>query len=236
MQILSSCRVVAELADEVPVVQDVVVRERRALREAGGPRGVLDVDRVVGAQLDRAERAAVRAAPGLEQRVPLAGTEQDDLLQSGAARPDLGDHRGVVGRLQPLRGDEQSGARLVQHELELAGPVGGVDVHQDRADLRGGVLGQHPFGAVRGPDAHPVPHGDAGGEQAERERVHVGGEFGVAPPAAGRHVDQGRAIGEPAHCRVEVLPDRVAEQRRVADGRRVALLRHGVLLSPLRAS
>jgi hypothetical protein len=157
-------------------------------------------------------------------------------VQSGAARPDLGDHRGIVGRLQPLRGDEQSGARLGEHELELAGPVGGVDVHQDRADLRGGVLGQHPFGAVRGPDAHPVPHGDAGGEQAESERVHVGGEFGVAPPAAGRHVDQGRAIGEPAHCRVEVLPDRVAEQRRVADGRRVALLRHGVLLSPLRAS
>ena len=36
--------------DEVAVVEDVAVRQRRALGEAGGARGVLDVDRVVAAQ------------------------------------------------------------------------------------------------------------------------------------------------------------------------------------------
>ena len=35
------------LADEVAVVEDVVVGKGCALGEAGGPRGVLDIDRVI---------------------------------------------------------------------------------------------------------------------------------------------------------------------------------------------
>ena len=38
-------------ADHVAVVEDVAVAEGRALGETGGTRGVLDVDRVVAAQL-----------------------------------------------------------------------------------------------------------------------------------------------------------------------------------------
>jgi len=102
--------VVAQLADEEAVVQDVVVRQRRALRETRGTRGVLDVDGVVGVQLDGVERPAVQAAAGVEQRLPLRAAEQYDGIQFRAARPDLGDHRGVVGGLEPHRRDEQRGA------------------------------------------------------------------------------------------------------------------------------
>jgi hypothetical protein len=160
-----------------------VVRQRRALREARGARGVLDVDGVVGVQLDRVERPAVQAAAGVEQRLPFRAAEQHDGIQLGAARPDLGDHRGVVGGLEPHRRDEQGAARLVEHELKLPGPVRRVDVHQDRADLRGRVLGERPLGAVRRPDPDPVALGDAQLDQAEGERVHVGGEFRVRPAA-----------------------------------------------------
>jgi hypothetical protein len=38
------------LADEKAVVQDVAMRERCALRKAGGARGELDIDRVVELQ------------------------------------------------------------------------------------------------------------------------------------------------------------------------------------------
>jgi hypothetical protein len=39
------------LPDEEAVVEDVVVRERRALRESGRPRGVLNVDRLIEVEL-----------------------------------------------------------------------------------------------------------------------------------------------------------------------------------------
>jgi hypothetical protein len=76
--------VVAQLADEEPVVEDVVVRERRALRETGGARGVLDVDGVVGVELD-----AVQAARSISRR-PLSSNDchfraadQHDIARSG---------------------------------------------------------------------------------------------------------------------------------------------------------
>ena len=51
------------LAEEEAVVQDVVVRQRRALRRAGGARGELDVDRVVELQPVRQfRREAARSA------------------------------------------------------------------------------------------------------------------------------------------------------------------------------
>ena len=53
--------VVERLADEEPVVEDVVVRQRRALGEAGGARGVLNIDRVVELErlFDLAERSDI---------------------------------------------------------------------------------------------------------------------------------------------------------------------------------
>ena len=126
--------------------------------------------------------AASASRPAVEERLPVLGAEQHDLLQVGAARADLGDHRGVVGGLQLLRGDQQLAARLVEHELELAGPVGGVDVDQDRAELGGGVLGEGPLGAVRRPDADAVALVDAGCQQAEGEGVDLGVQLRVGEP------------------------------------------------------
>ena len=163
---------------------------------------------------------------GLEESVPFRRAEENDLLQVGAARADLGDHRGVVGGLQSLGGDEQPAAGLVEHELELAGPVGGVDVDQDRADLGGGVLGEGPLGAVRRPDPDAVALGDARVEEAEGEGVDFGVQSRVAQPDAGRQVHQGEPVGVAGDRAVQVLADGVAEQRCVADRRRVALLRH----------
>ena len=203
----------------------------RALREAGGSRGVLDVDRLVGGQLDCAELSLVRLLAGLEEGMPFVCAEQNDLLQVFAARADLGDHRGVVGGLQFLGGDEQLAAGLVEHELELAGPVGGVDVDQDRADLGGGVLGEGPLGAVRRPDPDAVALGDARVEEAEGERVDFGVQSRVAQPDAGRQVHQGEPVGVAGDGAVQVLADGVAKQRCVAGRRRVALLCHA-LCSP----
>ena len=45
--------VVHHLTDEEPVVQDVMVRQRRTLRQAGGAGGELDVDRIVKLQRPR---------------------------------------------------------------------------------------------------------------------------------------------------------------------------------------
>ena len=224
-------RVAAQFADEEAVVEDVVVGQGGALREAGGSRGVLDVDRLVGRKLDGVELRLVGVLAGLEERLPFGGAEQDHLLQVGAVRADLGDHRGVVGGLEFLGGDQQFAAGLVEDELELAGAVGGVDVDQDRADLGGGVLGEGPLGAVRGPDPDAVALGDARGQEAEGEGVDFGVQPGVAQPDPGRPVDQGELVGVAGDGAVQVLADGVAEQRRFAGRGRVALLCHG-LCSP----
>ena len=66
-------RVAAQLADEEPVVEDVVVAERRALGEARGAARVLDVDRVVELQARGAvaQRLGVGAVGLGEQLVPV---------------------------------------------------------------------------------------------------------------------------------------------------------------------
>ena len=56
------------LADEIAVVDDVVMGQRRALRRAGGAGGELDVDRVVELQ----RRAEVRQRLGARRRSPAA--------------------------------------------------------------------------------------------------------------------------------------------------------------------
>jgi hypothetical protein len=75
------------LADEVAVVEDRVVREGRALGEAGGAGGVLDVDRVVELLL---------ALPRRQFLLAHLRRQRHDLLPGeGAGHPLLaeGDHR-----------------------------------------------------------------------------------------------------------------------------------------------
>ena len=115
--------------------------ERGPLREAGRPRRVLDVDRVVSRQAGRrlGEAGPIGVRPG--QSLPFRRPDDRDRPQLGAARSHLGDHGFVVGRLELRRGHQVPDARLVQHELELVGPV--------RAGPRGRRRG--PRGPVPGP-------------------------------------------------------------------------------------
>ncbi len=161
--------VAAQLAHEVAVVEDVVVRERRALGEARGAARVLDVDRVVEAQLGKLGRGVAAG----QQLVPRRRVEEDHALQRRAARADLLDHRCVVGRLERGRGDEHPAARLVERVLELGGAVGRVDVDEDHAGLGRRVLDEHPLAAVGTPDAQPVAGRQARGEQRPRGAVDL---------------------------------------------------------------
>ena len=224
--------VVTQLADEEAVVENVMVRERRALRETGGTGGVLDVDGVIGVELNAVEDRTIQPPPALQQRLPFRAADQHDMRQIRTSRPHLGDHARVVGRLQTLGRDEQRGARLIEHELELAGAVGRVDVDQDGADLRRRVLGERPFRAVRRPDTDPVTLLDADFQQPERQGIDVGGQFRIGPAPSGRPVDERFTAGEPHRRRVEAPPDRVAQQGRCRfTGRVTQCCRHGPLTS-----
>ena len=98
---------------------------------------------------------------------------------------------------------------------ELVGAVRRVDVDQDRADLRGGVLRDRPLGAVRRPHADPVALADPGPDQADGERVDVAVQLGPGPASAGGELDQRLAVGVRRHGGLEVLADRLVEQRRL---------------------
>ena len=121
--------------------------QRGALGQPGGPRGVLDVDRIVGRQR-RAARGDIGRADGRgrrQQHVPLGRLEEDGALDGGALRRDLGPHGPVVAGLEARCGEQQPRSRLPQRELELAGAVGRVDAHHDGADARRRVLDQGPL-------------------------------------------------------------------------------------------
>ena len=115
------------LADEEAVVQDVVMRERGALREAGRAGRVLDVDRIVElkqrfarCQIGRRARSAVSMnsvqamAPGgasapktitcLQRRQPR-GVERNPAGRAQLRR-QVEQHPQVVGLAERTRGDE----------------------------------------------------------------------------------------------------------------------------------
>ena len=83
----------ASFADEVAVVEDVVVAERRALREPRRSARVLDVDRVAGVELRRALAQALRADAG----------PTGDQLQTRSRCRRTRSARGPAGRRGPLR-------------------------------------------------------------------------------------------------------------------------------------
>ena len=196
-------RVAAQLADEEPVVEDVVVAERRALGEAGGAARVLDVDRVVELQARGAvaQRLGVGAVRLGEQLVPVGRAEEDDALERREVAADLVDHRDVVRGLERLRADEQPAAGLLERVGELGRPVGGVDVHEDDARLRGRELRQRPLGAVRRPDADAVADLEPRGHERASEPVGRRVELRVGHAGSLVARDERRMVGKlPARC------------------------------------
>ena len=207
----------AQLADEVAVVEDVAVRKGGALGKAGGARRVLDVDRVV--RVERRLHLRHLLGPDLvatgQQRVPRVLPEDERVPNVRTAAPNLRQHRDVVAALERLSEEDRRDAGLLEHELQLVGAVARVDVDQDRADLGCGVLHQRPLGAVRRPDPDALPLDQPGGEQRPSQPVHLRRELGIRPPDPLGHVDEGVAVREPRHGRVEVVGDGLLEERDV---------------------
>ena len=205
--------VAEHLAAEEAVVQDVVVRQRRALGRAGGAGCVLDVDRVVERQagLARRQPVVVDRLALVEQCRPLA-VENHSLPQRGALGADPVQNLHVVGLPEPARQQQQRQPRLCERVTELLRLVGGIDVDQDRADPGGGVLDDDPLEAVGGPDADPVPLLDATRQQRLGQRRCGVPELSVGGPIllGGRH--QRVPVAKAIHGASEIGADRLAQK------------------------
>ena len=153
------------------------------------------------------------AAAAVRQPGPVAAAQVDHLAQARQVAAHLLDHRPVVAGLELLRADQQGHAGLATREGQLVAAVGRVDVDQDRAHLRGGVLQQDPLGAVGRPDAHPVARRDPGRDQAAGQRVGIGVQPRVRPAPAAGHVHQRLPVAEGCRGGIQVGADRLAEQR-----------------------
>ena len=81
----------------------------------------------------------------------------------------------IVGARVVLAQEEGADARLLQNVAEFVRAVGGVDVDQDDAGARGGVLHEDPLDAVAGPDAGAV----AGRESESGESAGDAGRFAI---------------------------------------------------------
>ena len=111
---------------------------------------------------------------------------------------------------------------MSQSVLNLAGAVGGIDVDEDGADLRGGVLDNGPLGAVRGPDADPVATLHAEGEEGARALVHGVQKFAVGVAQLLVPGDEADAVRLCSGNTVKVVADRLPDQRFRGRGRDVA--------------
>ena len=175
---------------------------------------------LIGSSESSAVRVGRRAV-ACQQLLPLGRVEQHDALELGQVAAHLVDHRRVVAGLERAGGDQHPAAGLAQRVLELARAVGRVDVDEDDPGLRGGELGQHPLGAVGRPDADAVALLEAGAEQPARERVDLLVELGVREPDVLVADHERLAVAEARDRALEVLADRLADQRLVGDARRV---------------
>ena len=101
--------VVEDLAAEVPVVEDVAVRQGGALWGTGRTRGVLNIDRVVRRETRFPSRQDLHVdrTTLTEQGIPLI-IDHDGVLEGGAPGTDVTENRPVVRRAEASREQEQS--------------------------------------------------------------------------------------------------------------------------------
>ncbi len=205
--------VAQQRGDEIRIVEDVVMGERRALGKARGAAGVLDVDRVIEVELVHPGPELVVSRRALRQRLPVIGTEEDGTLQRGQVGADRLDHRDEVRSLQLGGGKQPPAARLPQRVLELVGAVCRVDVDQDQAQLGGGVLDQCPLAPIRRPHPDPIALVQARRQHPGREPVDrpVELRIRVPDPLVAGHERLG--VRDPSDGALQVVPDRLAEQR-----------------------
>ena len=202
------------VTDEVAVVEDVDVRERGALGESGGTRRVLNIDRIVRAQPGLHTRQRLGVDRGVGDLLPRLPPDDDHVAQRGASPAHFVEHRCVVGTPERRRREDRAHRRLVEHVLQLVGAICGIDVHQNRADLSGGVLDHHPLGTIRRPDPDPVAGLGAAFDQRGGDPAGRFEELGIGPAAAGRALDQRLPVRKRRGRSGQVVADRLVEKRR----------------------
>jgi acyl-CoA synthetase (AMP-forming)/AMP-acid ligase II len=189
---------------------EVLVAPHHALREAGGPAGVDDVQ-VVGAALGEValgalagdgvgvQDAAVGGDVGLVVGVDDVGKDHDG-LQRRVVRHALRNQRGVG----PLV-DQCDDVGVVEEVVQLALDVPVVHVDVDRADLHHGEDRDHVLDAVLGVHRDMVAGADSLGLQVVREPVGLDLELGVRHRAvADLH---SRLVGRRVHGMLEEVCD-----------------------------
>ena len=163
-------------ADEITVVEDVMMRQRDALGRSGGAAGKLNIDRIVELQClgERRQRIPV---PCAAQRRHLfernrAGKSRAADLDHGAQlrqprrvqiarlrfrqfRHQRVEHFHVVAGLECRRRNDRGASDLGKCEFKLAQAVCGIDGDENEPRLGGGKLRQRPFRPVERPDAEP---------------------------------------------------------------------------------
>ena len=64
---------------------------------------------------------------------------------------DLVEHLDIVRCLEPIHQKKPLSLRLLERILQLVGPVGRVDIHENYSRFRSGELGDDPFRYIGGP-------------------------------------------------------------------------------------
>ena len=164
--------------------------------ESGRAGRVLDVDRIVELQQrftvvrsEEGHRHPPRGtSPRPSSRAPRSHPEKSRTSETAASRRRAGpaalrqlgrqieEHRKVV-RLTEARAATRTHARLVQRVLELAQSIRRIDVYENGAGLRGGVLRDDPFSNIGAPDADPVSALDPEREERASSAVHLSEQF-----------------------------------------------------------
>ena len=219
------------------------MRERRAFRRTGGAARELDIDRIVRLQgrADVAQTIPLGRAAQLRYRLKVVGArrrliaEPDDgrqLRQARGAqlpgralrkfRREIMEHAEIFGRLEPLSRHQRLAAHLVERVFQFRQAIRGIDAHENRADFRGRVLGDHPLRAVRRPDAYAVPNIDAQREQSAGERIHARAKLGPGPAHVLKRHDERFTRAVSRHGGIERAADCVEQQRRGGGGTYIA--------------
>ena len=157
------------------VADQTVVMQQRALREAGGPRSILNLCRISG--------------PGIAQFADMLAREQSVMVGQQDAMDDRGNlvaH--LVGDLlhwiSAKIGDMINGfrPRLLENIFQFAFLIGRIDRDQRNAGEAAGQFEQHPFRQVVGVNRDARAFGMAAGKGAGKP-LAVRQQPGIGPAA-----------------------------------------------------
>ena len=212
------------------------MRERRALREARGAGGVLNVDRVIELQLtfDLGDLRVAHTCSGRKQRVPFR-VDHERIAKHRTAVTHFREDRDIIRLPEAASEAEQAHAALVERVFQFARLVRRVDVHEDRADSRGRVLERDPLEAVRCPHADTIAGLHPASEQTLCGAVHQFPQLAVSHAEVLMSHNERFAVTESLNGAAQVLANRFTKQRGRTCAVRVGRERHGAGLHSGRA-